>query len=100
MKDQWSEFRLNTEWWMFCIVSLSLIKSTKLLTCAALEFVYSQQCFGFLMMCDTELFLVATWAWRTSIQYLKHNLHVQSKKIYIILHESVLCSVNVLNNIS
>lgn len=33
-------------------------------------------------------------------QYLKHNLHVQSKKIYIILHESVLCSVNVLNNIS
>lgn len=33
-------------------------------------------------------------------QYLKYNLHVQSKKIYIILHESVLCSVNVLNNIS
>lgn len=63
MKDQWSEFRLNTEWWMFCIVSLSLIKSTKLLTRAALEFVYSQQCFGFLMMCATELFLVATWSW-------------------------------------
>lgn len=67
MKDQWSEFRLNTEWWMFCIVSLSLIKSIKLLTRAALEFVYSQQCFGFLMMCDTELFLVATWSWGTSI---------------------------------
>lgn len=32
-------------------------------------------------------------------QYLKHNLHVQSKKIHIISHESVLCSGNVLNNI-
>lgn len=36
MKDQWSEFRLNNEWWMFCIVSLSLIKSTKLLNCYGL----------------------------------------------------------------
>lgn len=36
MKDQRSELRLNIEWWMFCIVSLSLIKSTKLLTCSAL----------------------------------------------------------------
>lgn len=35
MKDQRSELRLNNEWWMFCIVSLSLIKSTKLLTCSA-----------------------------------------------------------------
>lgn len=35
MKDQRSELRLNNEWWMFCIVSLSLIKSTKLLTCYA-----------------------------------------------------------------
>lgn len=34
MKDQWSELRLIIEWWMFCIVSLSLIKSTKLLTCS------------------------------------------------------------------
>lgn len=33
MKEQRSEFRLINEWWMFCIVSLSLIKSTKLLTC-------------------------------------------------------------------
>lgn len=35
MKEQRSELRLNIEWWMFCIVSLSLIKSTKLLTCSA-----------------------------------------------------------------
>lgn len=34
MKEQRSEFRLINEWWMFCIVSLSLIKSTKLLTCS------------------------------------------------------------------
>lgn len=34
MKDQRSEFRQINEWWMFCIVSLSLIKSTKLLTCS------------------------------------------------------------------
>lgn len=36
MKDQRSELSLNIEWWMFCIVSLSLIKSTKLLTCSSL----------------------------------------------------------------
>lgn len=40
MKDQRSESRLNIEWWMFCIVSLSLIKSTKLLTCSALFSVF------------------------------------------------------------